>query len=169
MFYFIPDSAGNLCSPYHRARCCDPEVHLQCSEIRINPLIKSLHHCHWLLQGGNARYRLRAIYKTDEGCPPSVYKCTRPRTGRNLVWTKEETDTFKGYAIIIIMPIFSICIFEAKNAHVLYIHDVGCPVVGKSCSLSSSDPEESNILGVETAHTYGECAGTDTNYFSHIS
>ena len=45
------------------------------------------------------------------------------------------------------------------------IHDVGCPVVGKSCSLSSSVPEESNILGVETAHTYGECAGTDTNYF----
>ena len=42
---------------------------------------------------------------------------------------------------------------------------IGCPVVGKSCSLSSSDPEESNILGVETAHTYGECAGTDTNYF----
>ena len=126
---------------------------------------------HWLSQGGNARYRLRAIYKTDEGCPPSVYKCTRPRTGRNLVWTKEETDTFKGYAIIIIMPIFSICIFEANthnNAHVLSIHDVGCPVVGKSCSLSSSVPEESNILGVETAHTYGECAGTDTNYFCSL-
>ena len=101
MFYFIPDSAGNLCSPYHRARCCDPEVHLQCSEIRIDPLLKSLHR--WLLQGGNARYRLRAIYKTDEGCPPSVYKCTRPRTGRNLVWTKEETDTFKGYVIFIIL------------------------------------------------------------------
>ena len=40
--------------------------------------------------------------------------------------------------------------------------------MGKSCSLSSSDPEESNILGVETAHTYGECAGTDTNYFCSL-
>ena len=121
MFYFIPDSAGNLCSPYHRARCCDPEVHLQCSEIRIDPLLKSLHR--WLLQGGNARYRLRAIYKTDEGCPPSVYKCTRPRTGRNLVWTKEETDTFKGYVISlylqhITMPFFSIIIFEANTYNI---------------------------------------------------
>ena len=72
------------------------------------------------------------------------------------------------------MLIFSICIFEANthnNAHVLSIHDVGCPVVGKSCSLSSSDPEESNILGVETTHTYGECAGTetDTNYFNSLA
>ena len=47
-------------------------------------------------QGGNARYRIRAIYKSEEGCPPSVYKCTKPRTGRNLVWTKQESDTFKG-------------------------------------------------------------------------
>ena len=126
---------------------------------------------HWLLtQGGNARYRLRAIYKTDEGCPPSVYKCTRPRTGRNLVWTKEETDTFKGYIISIILSnnanIFNLY-FLSKYIQQCScsIHDVGCPVVGKSCSLSSSDPEESNILGVETAHTYGECAGTDINYF----
>ena len=99
MFYFIPDSAGNLCSPYHRARCCDPEVQWN-KNWSINKTIASLH---WLLQGGNARYRLRAIYKTDEGCPPSVYKCTRPRTGRNLVWTKEETDTFKGCVIFIIL------------------------------------------------------------------
>ena len=47
-------------------------------------------------QGGNARYRIRAIYKSEEGCPPTVYKCTKPRTGRNLVWTKQESDTFKG-------------------------------------------------------------------------
>ena len=63
------------------------------------------------------------------------------------------------------MPIVSICIFGAKQLHATSnqcsysMNDVGCPVVGKSCSLSSSDPEESNILGVETAHTYGECAG----------
>ena len=101
MFYFIPDSAGNLCSPYHRARCCDPEVQWN-KNWSINKTIASLH---WLLQGGNARYRLRAIYKTDEGCPPSVYKCTRPRTGRNLVWTKEETDTFKGCVIFIIVKL----------------------------------------------------------------
>ena len=49
-----------------------------------------------LAQGGNARYRLRAIFKSEEGCPASVYKCMRPQTGRNLVWVKQETDTFKG-------------------------------------------------------------------------
>ena len=49
-----------------------------------------------LAQGGNARYRLRAIFKSEEGCPASVYKCMRPQTGRNLVWVKQDTDTFKG-------------------------------------------------------------------------
>ena len=26
LFYFIPDSYGELCAPFHRARCCDPQV-----------------------------------------------------------------------------------------------------------------------------------------------
>ena len=52
-----------------------------------------------LAQGGNARYRLRAIFKSEEGCPASVYKCMRPQTGRNLVWVKQETDTFKGKTV----------------------------------------------------------------------
>ena len=54
-----------------------------------------------LAQGGNARYRLRAIFKSEEGCPASVYKCMRPQTGRNLVWVKQETDTFKGKSVYI--------------------------------------------------------------------
>ena len=32
-------------------------------------------------------------------------------------------------------------------------------MVGKSCNMSSSDPEENNVLGIEVAYTHTECAG----------
>ena len=70
-----------------------------------------------LAQGGNARYRLRAIFKSEEGCPASVYKCMRPQTGRNLVWVKQETDTFKGKFVKI--QLFIILLNEALYHHTL--------------------------------------------------
>ena len=116
-----------------------------------------------LAQGGNARYRLRAIFKSEEGCPASVYKCMRPQTGRNLVWVKQETDTFKGKSVFIQLFI-NIILNEALNtlrysfSSTQYSY-AGCPVVGKSCNMSSSVPEENNVLAIEVAYTHTECAG----------
>ena len=41
-------------------------------------------------------------------------------------------------------------------------HYAGCPVVGRSCNVSSSVPEENNVLAIEVAYTPTECSGIGT-------
>ena len=113
MFYFIPDSLGDLCAPFHRARCCDPEVlniHITLNHTKkVQNYLKTLQS---FTQGGNKRYRIRAIFKSEEGCPPFLYKCVKPRTGRDLVWEKQESDTFKGrYIYLNITLIENACLY----------------------------------------------------------
>ena len=74
----------------------------------------------------------------------------KPRTGRDLVWEKQESDTFKGRYIYLNITLI-------ENASLYFF--AGCPVMAKSCNTSSSVPDENNILGIENTFTYSECGG----------
>ena len=88
------DGMGELCSPFARSRCCDPEVH-------IYYIHKSLHLLHLTSQGKGKKYRLGEIYEDDSKCPPVDYKCKRIRGMRNLDWEQMGSGNFfEGMYII---------------------------------------------------------------------
>ena len=67
------------------------------------------------------------------------------------MWVKQDSDDFKGRGCKL---------FVKSDLRFICNSYLGCPVNGKSCNISSSDPEGNNILVIENAYTPTECAGT---------